>query len=100
MSETFTTRAAIGALMSFLIVGATCYFAYSALQGESGLVEQVRLAREESELHRQLEALRAERQRMENLTSRLADGHLDLELLDERARSVLGYARSDEIVIR
>jgi cell division protein FtsB len=37
---------------------------------------------------------------MENLTRRLSDQYLDLDLLDERARNVLGYIRSDEIVVR
>ena len=37
---------------------------------------------------------------MENLTRRLSDSYLDLDLLDERARDVLGYVRADEIVIQ
>jgi len=36
---------------------------------------------------------------MENLTRRLSDSYLDLDLLDERARNVLGLARSDEIIV-
>ena len=94
-----SARAAV-ALFSFAVICASCYFAYSALQGESGLVEQVRLAREEDRLRARLDTLEAERRRMENLTLRLSDRHLDLDLLDERARAALGYARPDEIVIR
>jgi cell division protein FtsB len=37
---------------------------------------------------------------MENLTKRMSDDFLDLDLLDERSRSVLGMVRPDEIVIR
>jgi cell division protein FtsB len=37
---------------------------------------------------------------MENLTHRLSDTYLDLDLLDQQARDVLGLLRSDEIVIR
>ena len=44
--------------------------------------------------------LRAEVDRMKNLTRRLSNEYLDMDLLDERARDVLGYARPDEIVIR
>jgi cell division protein FtsB len=93
-------RAALGSAFSFLVIGLTCYFAYAALQGDTGLVEQVRLAREEAELTARLEDLQAQRARMQNLTTRLSDEFLDLDLLDERARAVLGYARPDEIVIR
>ena len=37
---------------------------------------------------------------MDNLTRRLSDDFLDLDLLDQQARSVLGLLRADEIVIR
>ena len=100
MNEGSVTARAAVALFSFGVICATCYFAYSALQGDSGLVEQVRLAREEERLTRQLDLLQEERRRMENLTLRLSDRNLDLDLLDERARAVLGHARPDEIVIR
>jgi cell division protein FtsB len=36
---------------------------------------------------------------MENMTQRMSDEYLDLDLLDEQARRVLGMVRSDEIVI-
>ena len=37
---------------------------------------------------------------MENKTARLSEDYLDLDLLDERVRAVLGYIRADEILIR
>ena len=37
---------------------------------------------------------------MRNLTRRLSDDYLDLDLLDERARDVLGLVRADELIIR
>ena len=37
---------------------------------------------------------------IQNKTRRLSDGFLDIDLLDEQARDVLGMIRSDEIVIR
>ena len=37
---------------------------------------------------------------MSNLTHRLSDDYLDIDLLDQQARDVLGYMRADEIVIR
>ncbi|MFT6772759.1 MAG: cell division protein FtsB [Paracoccaceae bacterium] len=101
MSETpFTGRALAAAGMSFLIVGSALYFAYSAVQGDTGLVELVRLTREEDRLKVELASLQGERAEMENLTGRLSESWLDLDLLDERARDVLGHVRTDEIVIR
>jgi cell division protein FtsB len=101
MTETpFAGRALAAAGLSFLIGASTLYFAYSAVQGDTGLVELVRLDREETRLSRDLAALRIDRARMENLTRRLSESWLDLDLLDERARDVLGNMRADEIVIR
>lgn len=37
---------------------------------------------------------------MRNLTHRLSDEYLDIDLLDERARDVLGLVRADEVIIR
>ncbi len=48
----------------------------------------------------ELASVQAEREAMDNKVRRLSDRYLDLDLLDERARSVLGLVRREEIVIR
>ena len=45
-------------------------------------------------------ALKAESARIENKVNRLSGSYVDLDLLDERARDVLGFVRADELVIR
>lgn len=82
------------------VLAAILYFGHRGVQGESGLFVRVAVEKEERRLSRDLAALTAERERLENLTLRLSDGYLDLDLLDERAREVLGYVREDEVVIR
>ena len=47
-----------------------------------------------------LEKMQIELAELQNRTLRLSDGYLDLDLLDEQVRDVLGYIRADEIVIR
>jgi len=37
---------------------------------------------------------------LQNKTTRLSDDYLDLDLLDERARDVLGLTRPDDVIIR
>lgn len=76
------------------------YFTFAAVQGDYGLFRRVEIAAERDMLQRDLDVLRAEIADMENLTRRLSDTYLDLDLLDQQARSVLGMLRSDEIVIR
>ena len=48
----------------------------------------------------QRDELRAQVNRIQNLTRRLSDEYLDLDLLDERAREILGYVRADEVILR
>ncbi len=75
-------------------------FALAAMQGPNGIFRRVQIEAEIEKLTQDRDALRAEHARMANLTRRLSDDYLDLDLLDERARDVLGTLRGDEIVIR
>ena len=76
------------------------YFTFAAVQGDYGLFRRAEIQAESRTLQTQLETLEARVERMENLTRRLSDNYLDLDLLDQQARDVLGLLRGDEIVIR
>ena len=98
---TRSTRPSFGSFVFFaLAFGLSAYFTFAAVQGNFGLFRRVEIAAESDRLSRDLEALKAEIASMENLTRRLSDDFLDLDLLDEQARDVLGLLRADEIVIR
>lgn len=75
------------------------YFTFAAVQGEYGVFRRAEIDAQARELQAELDALNVEVAHMQNLTRRLSDNYLDLDLLDERARDVLGMVRSDEIVI-
>lgn len=83
-----------------VLVGAVAVFAHSGLQGDHGLAALREAAAEERRLSAELESLRRQRAEMENRVLRLSDRYLDLDLLDERARAVLGLIREDELVVR
>jgi len=98
---TTRTRPAFGAVIFFVV--AFClglYFTFAAVQGDYGLFRRAEISADVEALREQLSALDADVARMENLTRRLSDDYLDLDLLDQQARDVLGMIRSDEIVIR
>lgn len=76
------------------------YFAFAAVQGDYGVLRQVEIRAEAETLTLERDRLTDEMLRMSNLTSRLSDKKLDLDLLDEQVRDVLGYIRADEVVIR
>jgi cell division protein FtsB len=85
-------------MVTAITVGA--YFTFAAVQGEYGVFRQVQIAAETRALEEQRDTLALELAALQNLTRRLSDEYLDVDLLDERAREVLGYLRADEIVIR
>jgi len=94
-------RAPIGVLIYFagaLMLG--LYFTFAAVQGDYGVFKRAEIDAEGRALMIELALLQAEVDQMENLTRRLSDTYLDLDLLDEQARDVLGMVRADEIVIR
>ena len=83
-----------------LLVGVIAIFAHSGLQGDHGLAAFRDASVEERRLQAELASVQAEREAMDNKVRRLSDRYLDLDLLDERARSVLGLVRREEIIIR
>ncbi|WP_298911948.1 septum formation initiator family protein [uncultured Roseobacter sp.] len=98
---TRSSRPALGTFIFFaLSLGLATYFTFAAVQGDFGLFRRAEIVAEADALQVQLEDVRGAVVRMENLTQRLSDDYLDLDLLDEQARSVLGMIRADEIVIR
>ncbi len=92
-----SVKSAIGGA-AFLAIAA--YFASAAVQGNFGVIKRVQITAQKQTLTEERDRLKAEVEGMQNLTLRLSDDYLDLDLLDERARNVLGYVRADEIVIR
>ena len=88
-----------GLILPLSLLAFAAYFAFSAIQGEYGVLRRIELKAELAERELELAQLDAEAARMRDRAQRLSDDYLDLDLLDERARSVLGAARTDEVVI-
>ncbi|MGR3540745.1 MAG: septum formation initiator family protein [Hasllibacter sp.] len=76
------------------------HFTFAAVRGDYGLHRRVAAEGDLAAARDRLAGLKAEEARMRTLTRRLSDDYLDLDLLDARARAVLGYVRPDEIVLR
>lgn len=79
-----------------LIIG---YFGINAYTGAHGLKAKQDLAQQQTDLTRELERLRGERKVWEQRVSLLRSDNLDPDLLDERARELLGYAHPHDIVL-
>ena len=70
------------------------------MQGDYGVFRRSEVLAEKRRLDAELALVQQDVAAMENLTHRLSDNYLDLDLLDQQARDVLGLIRADEIVIR
>ena len=75
------------------------YFTYAATKGPYGIYEKGRIEAQIVFLEKDLSALEEARASAENRVKRLSDEYLDLDLLDEQARRVLGMIRADEIIV-
>ena len=90
-----------GAIVFFAIVFSLgTYFTFASVQGNFGLFRRIQIEADAKTLQRDIDALRIEVADLQNKTRRLSDDYLDLDLLDQQARDVLGLARGDEVVIR
>lgn len=98
---TSRTRPAFGVMIFFAVAFSLgAYFTLAAVQGNYGLFRRAEVQADAAKLRAELEVLQTRVARMENLTRRLSDEYLDLDLLDQQARDVLGLMRADEIVVR
>ena len=76
------------------------YFTFAAVQGDYGLFRRAEILSDAKKLEVELTELKNEVDKMSNLTLRMSDDYLDLDLLDEQARDILGQIRSDEVIIQ
>lgn len=94
-------RPAFGPVIFYAIIGTFgAYLTFAAVQGEYGLFRRIQVEADAAQLRVERDRLALELATVENRTRRLSDEFLDLDLLGQQAREVLGYARADEIVLR
>lgn len=89
-------RNAIGPLLG---VAGVVYFGVHAVQGDRGLMAWVQVRQEIAKAEIAAQEIAAERVDLEHRVSLLKSESLDLDMLEERARIMLGMARTDDIVI-
>jgi cell division protein FtsB len=75
------------------------YFAYHAIQGDRGITRWIVLRQELAQAERTLATTTAEREIWQRNVGGLKKSSLDADLLDERARAMLGLVRPDELIV-
>jgi cell division protein FtsB len=82
---------AIGALI--------LYFSYHALAGDQGLAAWTELQNDEARLTAEIERLTTEKATLEASLVRLRDKTMDLDYVEEIARTKLSFVRPDELLV-
>ena len=75
------------------------YFAYHAVEGSYGLFALGKLQDRVASLQTELDAVRAERARLEQHVALMRPESLDKDMIDERAREALNMTDAKDIVI-
>lgn len=98
MEKPAKSKNVMGYMTSISVVALVAYFSYSAIQGPYGLLNLFKIESREARLQVELAQLTQQRMADQSRAHRLSDDYLDLDLLDEQARKVLGLIRGDEII--
>tara|TARA_B100000315_G_scaffold259689_2_gene316699 strand:+ start:1745 stop:2104 length:360 start_codon:yes stop_codon:yes gene_type:complete len=75
------------------------YIAYHAVQGDRGLIAYWQLTKQVAQAERVQLRLDRRRELIQNRVNLLNPRSLDRDMLEERARFMLGYSLPDEVVI-
>jgi cell division protein FtsB len=82
-----------------LAVSIFAYFAYHAVEGDRGLLAWIQLQQEVESAQAELSKVSRVRESLAHQTELLRSQAIDPDMLDERARAVLGLMRKDEVII-
>ena len=90
---------AAGAFGSSIFATLFGYFGYHLVNGDRGLLAMAHLQREVLIADQNLAEAEATRKIWERRVAALRNQSLDPDMLDERARALLNYARKDDIIV-
>jgi cell division protein FtsB len=86
--------------MPLFAAGFLAYFGFHAFSGSFGLWAMGRLNADAVRLTVDLDALKAEHERLEKRVATVRPNGLDADVIDVQARTALNVMRPDEVVIR
>ncbi len=75
------------------------YFAYHTFLGERSIEHQQKLSVIAAQKEQKLASVLSEREKLERDVKMLRPETLSLDMLEERARAVLGYKKADEVIV-
>jgi cell division protein FtsB len=84
-----------------MIIGLSlcAYFGWHIIAGERSTFRLMSLERQITKAETEFQKTKTQREQLESKVIKMRPGSIDPDLLEERARSVLGYARPDEQIV-
>ena len=92
-------RRSRGVIVPVLCAGMIGYFGYHMVEGDRGLKAYARLSEEITRAETAYAGVAEERARLERRVKLLRSSSLDLDMLDEQSRRVLGVIGPEDVVI-
>ncbi len=89
-------RYVAGPLLGIVMLG---YFAYHTVHGDRGVIALLHTKDRVADSERHLAQLTKEKALWERRVKQLHPESLDPDMLDERVRLMLGYARADDVIV-
>lgn len=83
----------------FIVLSAILYFSFFIIFGSKGLIELCKISEQVKNKESIKREIIAKMNSKQNLVKGMDPDSLDIDLLDEQARKVLGYVGKNEVVI-
>ena len=83
-------------LLTLMGMGLFLYFSYHLVQGERSYLRYISLTQSVQTMEQQAAKLKSEREELESRVAMMRPGSINRDLLEERARVVLGFRRAGE----
>lgn len=84
-------------IVTLIGIGLFCYFSYHLIQGQRSAVRYLTLQKTIERMETEQAELKEHREEMESKVSMLRPNSLNKDLLEERARIVLGFRKPGEM---
>lgn len=89
-------RHVVGPLSGIVVVA---YFAYHTVHGDRGVLAYIQMQERVHEAEARLERIKSEQDYWSSRVKLLYPTSIDRDMLDERVRTMLGYAQADDMVV-
>ena len=75
------------------------YFVFHVISGARGVISWIKLSKQVESLEKKAQGLKEENAFLENKIRFFRNDNLDLDLLEEQSRNILGFANEDDIIV-